>query len=175
MIKGFRYGEKFLRLLKAIDNIHFVTTEMKKLGSVIGAPTTLLGKFLAVGTKGKWTLIALGIAGITAAVIALVNVLGNGESAFDKYVSKAEEAAQKQKEYQQSLDDAKEKLEELNDIPYADRTSEQQHEIEVLKDQIEQYEKLIELEKQRQSEALKSASDVAIGNGVKIEILFKWL
>lgn len=153
-----------------VGKIFELATEMKKLGGVIGAPTTLLGKFLAVGTKGKWTLIALGIAGITAAVIALVNVLGNGESAFDKYMSKAEEAAQKQEEYQQSLDDAKEKLEELNDIPYADRTSEQQHEIEVLKDQIEQYEKLIELEKQRQSEALKSASDTAIGSGVKMGV-----
>ena len=153
-----------------VGKIFELATEMKKLGGVIGAPTTLLGKFLAVGTKGKWTLIALGIAGITAAVIALVNVLGNGESAFDKYMSKAEEAAQKQEEYQQSLDDAKKKLEELNDIPYADRTSEQQHEIEVLKDQIEQYEKLIELEKQRQSEALKSASDIAIGNGVKMGV-----
>lgn len=153
-----------------VGKIFELATEMKKLGGVIGAPTTLLGKFLAVGTKGKWTLIALGIAGITAAVIALVSALGNGESAFDKYMSKAEEAAQKQEEYQQSLDDAKKKLEELNDIPYADRTSEQQHEIEVLKDQIEQYEKLIELEKQRQSEALKSASDIAIGSGVKMGV-----
>lgn len=153
-----------------VGKIFELATEMKKLGGVIGAPTTLLGKFLAVGTKGKWTLIALGIAGITAAVIALVNVLGNGESAFDKYVSKAEGAAQKQKEYQQSLDDSKKKLEELNDIPYADRTSEQQHEIEVLKDQIEQYEKLIELEKQRESEALKKASDKAIGSGVKMGV-----
>ena len=153
-----------------VGKIFELATEMKKLGGVIGAPTTLLGKFLAVGTKGKWTLIALGIAGITAAVIALVSVLGNGESAFDKYMSKAEGAAQKQKEYQQSLDDAKEKLEELNDIPYADRTSEQQHEIEVLKDQIECYEKLIELEKQRESEALKDASDVAIGSGVKMGV-----
>lgn len=153
-----------------VGKIFELATEMKKLGGVIGAPTTLLEKFLSVGIKGKWTLIALGIAGITAAVIALVNVLGNGESAFDKYMSKAEEAAQKQEEYQQSLDDAKKKLEELNDIPYADRTSEQQHEIEVLKDQIEQYEKLIELEKQRQSEALKSASDTAIGSGVKMGV-----
>lgn len=153
-----------------VGKIFELATEMKKLGSVVDGPTTAIGRFLALGTKGKWTLIALGIAGITAAVIALVNVLGNGESAFDKYMSKAEEAAQKQKEYQQSLDDAKEKLEELNDIPYADRTSEQQHEIEVLKDQIEQYEKLIELEKQRQSEALKSASDIAIGNGVKMGV-----
>ena len=153
-----------------VGKIFELATEMKKLGSVVDGPTTAIGKFLAIGTKGKWTLIALGIAGITAAVIALVSAFGSGESAFDKYMSKAEEAAQKQEEYQQSLDDAKKKLEELNDIPYADRTSEQQHEIEVLKDQIECYEKLIELEKQRESEALKDASDAAIGSGVKMGV-----
>ena len=151
-----------------VGKIFELATEMKKLGGVIGAPTTLLGKFLAVGTKGKWTLIALGIAGITAAVIALVNVLGDGESAFDKYVSKAEEAAQKQKEYQQSLDDAKEKLEELNDIPVKDRSSEQQHEIEVLKDKIEYYERLIELEKEEQGKAADKAYKEATKSGVTI-------
>lgn len=153
-----------------VGKIFELATEMKKLGSVVDGPTTAIGKFLAIGTKGKWTLIALGIAGITAAVIALVSAFGSGESAFDKYMSKAEKAAQKQEEYQQSVDDSKKKLEELNDIPYADRTSEQQHEIEVLKDQIEYYEKLIELEKQRQSEALKGASDAAIGSGVKMGV-----
>lgn len=153
-----------------VGKIFELATEMKKLGSVVDGPTTAIGKFLAIGTKGKWTLIALGIAGITAAVIALVSAFGSGESAFDKYMSKAEKAAQKQEEYQQSVDDSKKKLEELNDIPYADRTSEQQHEIEVLKDQIECYEKLIELEKQRESEALKDASDAAIGSGVKMGV-----
>ena len=153
-----------------VGKIFELATEMKKLGSVVDGPTTAIGKFLAIGTKGKWTLIALGIVGITAAVIALVSAFGSGESAFDKYMSKAEKAAKKQEEYQQSVDDSKKKLEELNDIPYADRTSEQQHEIEVLKDQIECYEKLIELEKQRESEALKDASDAAIGSGVKMGV-----
>lgn len=153
-----------------VGKIFELATEMKKLGSVVDGPTTAIGKFLAIGTKGKWTLIALGIAGITAAVIALVSAFGSSESAFDKYMSKAEKAAKKQEEYQQSVDDSKKKLEELNDIPYADRTSEQQHEIEVLKDQIECYEKLIELEKQRESEALKDASDAAIGSGVKMGV-----
>ena len=151
-----------------VGKIFELAAEMKKLGGVIGAPTTLLGKFLAVGTKGKWTFIALGIAGITAAVIALVNVLGNGESAFDKYISKVEEAAQKQKEYQQSLDDAKGKLEELNDIPVKDRSSEQQHEIEVLKDKIEYYERLIELEKEEQGKAADKAYEEATKSGVTI-------
>lgn len=158
----------------------FIGTFVSSIGKAIVNVGKLIPMFKAgeIGVAGLFgafakptlTLFALGVAGVVAALVLLNNVLGNGESVFDKYMSKAEEAAQKQKEYQQSLDDAKEKLEELNDIPYADRTSEQQHEIEVLKDQIEQYEKLIELEKQRQSEALKSASDVAIGNGVKMGV-----
>ena len=36
-----------------VGKIFELAAEMKKLGSVIGAPTTLLGKFLAVGTNGK--------------------------------------------------------------------------------------------------------------------------
>lgn len=158
----------------------FIGTFVSSIGKAIVNVGKLIPMFKAgeIGVAGLFgafakptlTLFALGVAGVVAAIVLLNNVLGNGESAFDKYMSKAEEAAQKQEEYQQSLDDAKKKLEELNDIPYADRTSEQQHEIEVLKDQIEQYEKLIELEKQRQSEALKSASDTAIGNGVKMGV-----
>ena len=158
----------------------FIGTFVSSIGKAIVNVGKLIPMFKAgeIGVAGLFgafakptlTLFALGVAGVVAALVLLNKALGNGESAFDKYMSKAEEAAQKQKEYQQSLDDAKEKLEELNDIPYADRTSEQQHEIEVLKDQIEQYEKLIELEKQRQSEALKSASDIAIGNGVKMGV-----
>lgn len=158
----------------------FIGTFVSSIGKAIVNVGKLIPMFKAgeIGVAGLFgafakptlTLFALGVAGVVAAIVLLNNVLGNGESAFDKYMSKAEEAAQKQEEYQQSLDNAKKKLEELNDIPYADRTSEQQHEIEVLKDQIEQYEKLIELEKQRQSEALKSASDTAIGNGVKMGV-----
>lgn len=138
----------------------------KKLKSGVDIATGAVGAL----AKAKWTVIALGIAGITAVIIALVEAIKNSQGKFDKFMGEFDKSKQKTEEYQQSLDDAKEKLEELNDIPYADRTSEQQHEIEVLKDQIEQYEKLIELEKQRQSEALKSASDIAIGNGVKMGV-----
>ncbi len=126
--------------------------------------------FLGMAAGGKWTVIALAIGAVAAAIILIVDAIKNADSKFDKFMGKFDQSKQKTQEYQQSLDDAKKKLEELNDIPYADRTSEQQHEIEVLKDQIEQYEKLIELEKQRQSEALKSASDTAIGSGVKMGV-----
>ncbi len=158
----------------------FIGTFISSIGKAIVNVRKLIPMFKAgeIGVAGLFgafakptlTLFALGVAGVVAALVLLNEVLGNSESAFDKYMSKAEEAEQKQKEYQQSLDDSKKKLEELNDIPYADRTSEQQHEIEVLKDQIEQYEKLIELEKQRESEALKKASDKAIGSGVKMGV-----
>lgn len=150
-----------------VGKIFELATEMKKLGGVIGAPTTLLGKFLAVGTKGKWTLIALGIAGITAAVIALVNVLGNGESAFDKYMSKAEEAAQEQEAYKNKLDDAKAKLEELNKIPYADRTEEQEAEIRYLEDLIAKYEELIEVKGREAATGFSKAAQEEERKGIK--------
>ena len=158
----------------------FIGTFISSIGKAIANVSKLIPMFKAgeVGVAGLFgafskptlTLFALGVAGVVAALVLLNEALGNSESAFDKYMSKAEESAQKQQEYEKKLDDAKTKLEELNKIPYADRTSEQQHEIELLKDQIEQYEKLIELEKQRQSEALKKASDKVIGDGVKMGV-----
>lgn len=158
----------------------FIGTFISSIGKAIVNVRKLIPMFKAgeIGVAGLFgafakptlTLFALGVAGVVSALVLLNEALGNVVSSFDGYMSKAEEAEQKQKEYQQSLDDSKKKLEELNDIPYADRTSEQQHEIEVLKDQIEQYEKLIELEKQRESEALKKASDKAIGSGIKMGV-----
>lgn len=131
--------------------------EMKKLGSAIGGPTTLLSKFLAVGTKGKWTIIALGIAAITAALVLLVDALNNGTNAFDRHISKAEEAAQKQEEYATKIDQAKDRLEELNKIPYADRTEAQKEEIALLEEEIRYYEELIALMEKEQQKSLKKA------------------
>ena len=156
----------------------FIGTFVSSIGKAIVNVGKLIPMFKAgeIGVAGLFgafakptlTLFALGVAGVVAALVLLNNALGNGESAFDKYMSKAEEAAQKQKEYQQSLDDAKEKLEELNDIPVKDRSSEQQHEIEVLKDKIEYYERLIELEKEEQGEAADKAYKEATKSGVTI-------
>ena len=158
----------------------FIGTFGSSIGKAIANVSKLIPMFKAgeVGVAGLFgafskptlTLFALGVAGVVAALVLLNEALGNSESAFDKYMSKAQDAAQKQQKYEDKLNETKDKLEELNKVPYADRTSEHQHEIEVLKDQIEQYEKLIELEKQRQSEALKKASDKAIGDGVKMGV-----
>lgn len=150
-----------------VGKIFELATEMKKLGSAVDGPITGIGKFLAVGTKGKWTLIALGIAGITAAVIALAGVLGDGESAFERYMSKAEQATQEQQEYENKLDDAKAKLEELNKVPYADRTSEQEAEIRYLEDLIAKYEELIALKGQEAATGFAQAAREAEQQGVK--------
>ena len=149
-----------------VGKIFELATEMKKMGSAVDGPTTAIGQFLAIGTKGKWTLIALGIAGITAAVIALVSAFGSGESAFDKYMSKAQDAAQEQQEYENKLDDAKAKLEELNKVPYADRTAEQENEIKYLQDLIAHYEELIEIKGREAATGFAKAAQVVERQGI---------
>lgn len=136
----------------------------KKLKSGVDIATGAVGAL----AKAKWTIIALSIAGVTAVIIALVEAIKNSQDKFDKFMGKFDQSKQKTEEYQQSLDDAKKKLEELNDIPVKDRSSEQQHEIEVLKDKIEYYEQLIELERQKQQEAANAAYKEATKSGVKM-------
>ncbi len=140
------------------------------IASSIKKATGGVEAFLGMAAGGKWTVIALAIGAVAAAIILIVDAIKNADSKFDKFMGKFDQSKQKTEEYQQSLDDAKKKLEELNDISYADRTSEQQHEIDVLKQQIEQYKRLIELEKQRQENALKGAADEASKDGVKMGV-----
>lgn len=136
----------------------------KKLKSGVDIATGAVGAL----AKAKWTVIALGIAGITAVIITLVEAIKNSQGKFDKFMGEFDKSKQKAEEYQQSLDDAKKKLEELNDIPVKDRSSEQQHEIEVLKDKIRYYERLIELEKEEQGKAADKAYKEATKSGVTI-------
>lgn len=136
----------------------------KKLKSGVDIATGAVGAL----AKAKWTVIALGIAGITAVIIALVEAIKNSQGKFDKFMGEFDKSKQKTEEYQQSLDDTKKKLEELNDIPVKDRSSEQQHEIEVLKDKIEHYERLRELEKEEQREVADKAYKEATKSGVAL-------
>ena len=133
----------------------FIGTFISSIGKAIANVSKLIPMFKAgeVGVAGLFgafskptlTLFALGVAGVVAALVLLNEALGNSESAFDKYMSKAQDAAQEQQEYEKKLDDAKAKLEELNKIPYADRTAEQENEIKYLQDLITHYEELIEI------------------------------
>lgn len=147
---------------KAITNVGKLIP-MFKVGQI--GVAGLFGAF----AKPTLTLFALGVAGVVAALVLLNEALGNGESAFDRYMSKAEEAVQEQEEYENKLDDAKAKLEELNKIPYADRTAEQQGEIEYLQDLITKYEELIAVKEREAgvgfSKAIRAAEREGISTG----------
>lgn len=154
----------------------FIGTFVSSIGKAIANVSKLIPMFKAgeVGVAGLFgafskptlTLFALGVAGVVAALVLLNEALGNSESAFDKYMSKAQDAAQEQQEYEKKLDDAKTKLEELNKIPYADRTAEQENEIKYLQDLIEQYEKLIGIKEREAATGFSQAAKAAEIQGV---------
>ena len=155
----------------------FIGTFVSSIGKAIANVSKLIPMFKAgeVGVAGLFgafskptlTLFALGVAGVVAALVLLNEALGNSESAFDKYMSKAQDAAQEQQEYEKKLDDAKTKLEELNKIPYADRTAEQEAEIRYLEDLIAKYEELISLKGKEAATGFAQAAREAEQQGVK--------
>lgn len=155
----------------------FIGTFVSSIGKAIVNVGKLIPMFKAgeIGVAGLFgafakptlTLFALGVAGVVAALVLLNNVLGNSESAFDRYMSKAEEAAQEQEAYKKKLDDAKAKLEELNKIPFADRTAEQEDEIRYLEDLIAKYEELIALKGKEAVVGFSQAASEAERQGLK--------
>ncbi len=155
----------------------FIGTFISSIGKAIVNVGKLIPLFKAgeIGVAGLFgafakptlTLFALGVAGVVAALVLLNNVLGDSESAFDKYMSKAEEAAQEQEAYKKKLDDAKAKLEELNKVPYADRTEEQEAEIRYLEDLIAKYEELIEVKGREAATGFSKAAQKAEQQGIR--------
>ena len=155
----------------------FIGTFVSSIGKAIVNVGKLIPMFKAgeIGVAGLFgafskptlTLFALGVAGVVAALVLLNNVLGDSESAFDRYMSKAEQAAQKQQDYKDKLDDAKAKLEELNKIPFADRTAEQEDEIRYLEDLIAKYEELIALKGKDAVVGFSQAASEAERQGIK--------
>lgn len=139
-----------------------------EIAQVIKTASSGVSGFLKLAAGGKWTVIALAIGAVAAAIILIVGAIKNADGKFDKFMGKFDQSKQKTEEYQQSLDDAKKKLEELNDIPIKDRSSEQQAEINALKDKIDYYERLIELEKKEQGRAAEAAYKEATRNGVNV-------
>ena len=154
----------------------FIGTFISSIGKAIVNVGKLIPMFKAgeVGVAGLFgafskptlTLFALGVAGVVAALVLLNEALGNSESAFDKYMSKAQDAVQEQQEYENKLDDAKAKLEELNKVPYADRTAEQENEIKYLQDLIAHYEELIEIKGREAATGFAKAAQVVERQGI---------
>lgn len=135
----------------------------KKLKSGVDIATGAVGALV----KAKWTVIALGIAGITAVIIALVEAFKNAGDKFEKFTSKAKESSDKISEYSDKISEAKDQLKELNEIPAADRSQSQEEEIARLEALISTYERLIDIEQAEQKETLGKAARQLEEKGVR--------
>ena len=139
------------------------------LVGVIGQIATRLGGvFSRIGALGALGLSGGQVAAIIAGVVggltllvsgikALKDAIDNATPSYEKLVKEFEDSKDALEQTKQDYSDAQDRLKELNEIPWADRTSEMQDEIEQLKDLIEYYELLKEY---RQSEAIAKAHEV---------------
>ena len=136
------------------------------LVGVIGQIATRLGDiFSKIGKLGALGLSGGEVAAIIAGVVggltllvsgikALKDAIDNATPSYEKLVKEFEDSKDALEQTKQDYSDAQDRLKELNEIPWADRTSEMQDEIEQLKDLIEYYELLKDY---RQSEAISNA------------------
>ena len=136
------------------------------LVGVIGQIATRLGDiFSRIGALGALGLSGGQVAAIIAGVVggltllvsgikALKDAIDNAIPSYEKLVKEFEDSKDALEQTKQDYSDAQDRLKELNEIPWADRTSEMQDEIEQLKDLIEYYELLKDY---RKSEAIADA------------------
>ena len=136
------------------------------LVGVIGQIATRLGGvFSRIGALGALGLSGGQVAAIIAGVVggltllvsgikALKDAIDNATPSYEKLVKEFEDSKDALEQTKQDYSDARDRLKELNEIPWADRTSEMQDEIEQLKDLIEYYELLKDY---RKSEAIANA------------------
>ena len=139
------------------------------LVGVIGQIATRLGDiFTRIGALGALGLSGGQVAAIIAGVVggltllvsgikALKDAIDNATPSYEKLVKEFEDSKDALEQTKQDYSDARDRLKELNEIPWADRTSEMQDEIEQLKDLIEYYELLKDY---RKSEAIADAKEL---------------
>ena len=139
------------------------------LVGVIGQIATRLGDiFSRIGALGALGLSGGQVAAIIAGVVggltllvsgikALKDAIDNATPSYEKLVKEFEDSKDALEQTKQDYSDARDRLKELNEIPWADRTSEMQDEIEQLKDLIEYYELLIGY---RKEEAIANAHEL---------------
>ena len=136
------------------------------LVGVIGQIVTRLGGiFSKIGALGALGLSGGQVAAIIAGVVggltllvsgikALKDAIDDATPSYEKLVKEFEDSKDALEQTKQDYSDAQDRLKELNEIPWADRTSEMQDEIDQLKDLIEYYELLKDY---RKSEAIADA------------------
>ena len=140
---------------QTVGKIAEVGLQLKNLG--VGGDS-----FLGMLASGK---IALIVGGTVAAITALVEIIKAVNQAiennkFENLVTSMDEANQELENTKTGYEEAKKKLDELNNTPYDGNEAELQAEREQLEKQIEAYEKLIEL---RQTNTVETARKVTTG------------
>ncbi len=140
---------------QTVGKIAEVGLQLKNLG--VGGDS-----FLGMLASGK---IALIVGGTVAAITALVEIIKAVNQAiennkFENLVTSMDEANQELENTKTGYEEAKKKLDELNNTPYDGNEAELQAEREQLEKQIEAYEKLIEL---RQTDTVEAARKVTTG------------
>ena len=143
---------------QTVGKIAEVGLQLKNLG--VGG-----GSFLGMLASGK---IALIVGGTVATITALVEIIKAVDKAiesnkFENLVAAMDDANQELENTKTGYEEAKKKLDELNNTPYDGNIKELQAEREQLEKQIEAYEKLIELQQQ---EAVEAAKKVVSGKQV---------
>ena len=156
------------RLLEfANTDLGITITKALLFGTTLGSATGFLGTFISktaegisafkklksgvdlatdaveVLTKAKWTVIALGIAAVTAAIIALVEAAKNAPHTFEEFADAAEGHLDAVDSLKDKAQQAKEELEKLNKIPADARTLDQEAEIARLQALQDEYDRLI--------------------------------
>ena len=143
----------------------FSTVALGLVGVIGQIATRLGGIFSKIGALGALGLSGGQVAAIIAGVVggltllvsgikALKDAIDNATPSYEKLVKEFEDSKDALEQTKQDYSDAQDRLKELNEIPWADRTSEMQDEIEQLKDLIEYYELLKDY---RKSEAIADA------------------
>ena len=143
---------------QTVGKIAEVGLQLKNLG--VGGSS-----FLGMLASGK---IALIVGGTVAAITALVEIIKAVDKAiesnkFENLVAAMDEANQELENTKTGYEEAKKKLDELNNTPYDGNIKELQAEREQLEKQIEAYEKLLQLQQQ---EAVENAQKVVEGKQV---------
>lgn len=126
-----------------------------------GALTTLFSKH----TLG--TIVAIGVAiGVVVAAIKAIDDYNESQK-YENLIKNLQDISKEVSETAEKLQTAKDRLEELNKVPYADRGADWRAERDELQQTIEAYEYLLELRKQDEAEAKETAFSADVTTSVK--------
>lgn len=140
------------------------------LGQVAKALKTIMGFGSTLTTLGKVaTTVGIVVAALTA-LVEIIKAINNAVDAnkYENLIVQYRELNKEVAELSENLTTARDRLQELNSVDIANRTSEWEEETAALREQIEAYEFLLELKKRDAAETLAAAMQADVTTGVKV-------